>query len=131
MASARLRDDVIAYRKALRQSVDPLSYQLDPAKYIHSHTCRPVLGIVGGNNVSTVPNMVDAESSLWNLTQPAIYDGAAVSSAVFDAMSARKNDLHDCQFQKFKRMPHAVWDTPFDGQHSSRWRRDAQVHATT
>lgn len=115
---------MIAYQKALRQSVDPLSYQLDPAKYIHSHTCRPVLGIVGGNNVSTVPSMVDAESSLWNLTQPAHYD-AAVSSAVLDGLASQKSDLRSCDFQTFKRMPHAVWDTPFDGQQSSRWRRGA------
>lgn len=121
MSSSRLRDDVRAYRKALRQSVDPLSYQLEPAKYIHSQSCRPVLGILGGNNVSTVPSMVDAESTLWNITRPAAYD----------AKPGRDNDtqlkhLTSCQFQQFKAMPGAVWDTPLDGSVASQWRSHSE-----
>ena len=118
MSSSRLRDDVRAYRKALRQSVDPLSYQLDPSKYIHSQSCRPVLGILGGNNVSTVPNMVDAESTLWNITRPAAYDARPGQDQGLDL----KRHLGACQFHQLKTMPGAVWDTPHDGSVASQWR---------
>jgi hypothetical protein len=118
MAASRLRDDVGAYRKALRQSVDPLSYQLDPSKYVHSQSCRPVLGILGGNNVSTVRSLVDAESTLWNITRPAAYDAMPGQNDVLKSM----RHLQPCQFQNFKAMPGAVWDTPEDGSVASQWR---------
>ena len=118
MSSSRLRDDVGAYRKALRQSVDPLSYQLDPAKYVHSKSCRPVLGILGGNNVSTVQSMIDAESTLWNITRPASYDALPGRGDNLET----KQHLQSCQFQQFKMMPGAVWDTPMDGSVASQWR---------
>lgn len=117
MTSSRLRDDASTYRKILRQSVDPLSYVLDPSKYVHTQTCRPVFGILGGNNVSTVPNMVDAESTLWNINRPARYDAAAQDDR---ALGAAVHHLGSCQFQTFKTVPGAVWTPP--AETPSQWR---------
>lgn len=133
MASSRLRDDVSAYRRALRQSVDPLSYQLNSDKYVHAKRCRPVLGIMGGNNVSTIEGvaLVDAESDLFNITRPASLDPRKghVPNKDVDIL-AKKKHLNECQFQQFKRMPGAIWDPPADGSVASQWRTHTMPDVT-
>ena len=61
----RLTYDSCAYNESLAQSVNPLSYILDPVKYNNCSPCRPELGITGGNAVSHVKgNLVDLENNL-------------------------------------------------------------------
>ena len=70
MSSNRLRYDTCAYQTELSQSVDYLSYILDPSRYYRCSPCRPELGIVGGNNVSQVKgNLVDLENDLRGQTR--------------------------------------------------------------
>jgi len=70
MSSNHLIYDTCAYQKDLSQSVNPLSYQLNPAKYNSCKQCRMQLGLVGGNNVSIIRgNLVDLESDLQGITR--------------------------------------------------------------
>tara|TARA_B100001173_G_scaffold307896_1_gene317231 strand:+ start:1675 stop:2118 length:444 start_codon:yes stop_codon:yes gene_type:complete len=70
MSSNRLRYDTCAYETQLSESVDYLSYLLDPSRYYRCSPCRPELGIVGGNNVSQVKgNLVDLENDLRGQTR--------------------------------------------------------------
>ena len=65
MSSNRLIYDTCAYETELSQSVDQLSYILDPTKYYRCNPCRMELGIVGGTNVSHVKgNLVDLENAV-------------------------------------------------------------------
>lgn len=53
-----------------RESTEPLEYMLDPTKHYRCNQCRVEFGVVGGNNVSLVPdNLVDVESELRNQTR--------------------------------------------------------------
>lgn len=114
MASSRLRDDTCAYRRALKQSTDPLSYQLDPTKYINSRRCRMTLGIVGGNNVSTLTGeaLVDTESELMNITRPASACPTMHYTPGRDYVRPNKTHLQDCQMINYKAVPGAVWAPP-------------------
>ena len=70
MSSNRLRYDTCAYETELSQSVDYLSYILDPNRYYRCSPCRMELGVVGGNNVSQVKgNLVDLENDLRGQTR--------------------------------------------------------------
>jgi len=70
--SSRIIYDECAYKHALKQSVAPVSYMLNPVKYEHTGKCRPDKGIVGGTNVSHVKgNLVDLESDLRGQTRKA------------------------------------------------------------
>ena len=70
MSSNRLIYDTCAYETEMTQSVDQLSYILDPTKYYRNEPCRMELGVVGGNNVSQVKgNLVDMETDLRGLTR--------------------------------------------------------------
>ena len=71
MSFNRLVYDGCAYKANLSENVSQLSYLLDPIKYNNCHECRPELGVVGGTNVSLVAgNLVDLESSLFNIDRP-------------------------------------------------------------
>ena len=72
MSSNRLTYDTCSYKKALDQSVTPLSYMLNPIKYENCNQCRMELGLVGGNNVSRIEgNLVDLENDLRGTTRAA------------------------------------------------------------
>lgn len=115
MASSRLKDDTCAYQKALKQSVDPLAYQLDPTKYIHGRRCMMKLGTLGGNAVSTLAGqeLVDTENELFNITRPA--SNCPLNKYVpardgFDGL--KKKHLGACQIVNYKAVPGAVWVPP-------------------
>lgn len=114
MATGRLSDDTCAYRKAIRQSVDPLAYQLEPAKYIHGKRCRPVLGVVGGNNISTLTGeaLVDTESELFNITRPASDCPDRKYMPGRDYVRPDKTHLKTCQLMNYKAVPGATWYPP-------------------
>lgn len=70
--SSRMIYDECAYKHALKQSLAPVSYMLNPDKYEHSEKCRPDKGVLGGTNVSHVSgNLVDLESDLRGQTRRA------------------------------------------------------------
>jgi hypothetical protein len=64
--------DECSYKSELERQSSSLSYVLDPVKYQRCDPCRHQLGLVGGNDVSTVhPHlMVDLESDLRGQTRP-------------------------------------------------------------
>lgn len=67
----RLTYDSCAYQQALSQSVQPLSYVMDPIRYEHCDKCRPELGVVGGTAVSHITgNLVDLENDLRGQNRP-------------------------------------------------------------
>lgn len=70
MSWNRVKQDKCAYSRDLLQSVTPLSYHLDPIKYYRCDACRPELGIVGGNDVSIVSDMVELENELYGINRP-------------------------------------------------------------
>ena len=50
---------------------NPQAYDMTPFVYVNPEPQRPILGIVGGNNVSlTKGNRVDLESDLLGITRP-------------------------------------------------------------
>jgi hypothetical protein len=114
MASSRLNDDTCAYQRALKQSVDPLAYQLEPAKYIHGRRCRMTLGIVGGNTVSTLNGeaLVDTESELFNITRPASLCPLKKYVPGRDYVRPDKTHLQSCQMINYKGTPGAMWTPP-------------------
>jgi len=70
MSSNRLLYDECAYKQRLDESVDPLSYLLNPLKYENCNKCRNVKGLVGGTNVSNIRgNLVDLENDLRGQTR--------------------------------------------------------------
>jgi len=67
----RLTYDSCAYNQDLAQSVNPLSYILDPVKYENCEKCRMELGLVGGTAVSHISgNLIDLENDLRNQNRP-------------------------------------------------------------
>lgn len=71
MSSSRLTYDECSYNTALKQSVNPLNYMLDPVKYEHCNKCRVEFGILGGTAVSHINgNLVDLENDLRNQNRP-------------------------------------------------------------
>jgi hypothetical protein len=116
MASSRLKDDTCAYTRALKQSTDPLSYQLEPSKYINSRRCRHQLGLVGGNNVSTLTGeaLVDTESELFNITRQASMCPSKqyVPGRDYAHTLDDKTHLQACQTINYKAVPGAVWTPP-------------------
>ena len=116
MTSSRLKDDTCAYMRSVRQSTDPLSYQLEPAKYINSRRCRHTLGLLGGNNVSTLTSepLVDTESELFNITRPASTCPTMKYTPGRDHANALagKTHLQDCQMINYKAVPGAAWSPP-------------------
>ena len=70
MSSNRLLYDDCAYKQRLDESVDPLSYMLNPIKYENCNKCRVNKGIVAGTNVSNIRgNLVDLENDLRGQTR--------------------------------------------------------------
>ena len=71
MSSNRVSYDTCSYKQALKQSVAPINYSLDPIKYEHCDKCRNELGLIGGTNVSHIKgNLVDLENDLRNQNRP-------------------------------------------------------------
>jgi len=70
MSSNRLLYDKCAYKQRLDESVDPLSYMLNPIKYENCNKCRVDKGVVGGTNVSHIRgSLVDLENDLRGQTR--------------------------------------------------------------
>lgn len=114
MANSRLNDDTCSYQKALKQSIDPLQYILEPSKYIHSKRCRMDLGIVGGNTVSTLAgeDLVVTESELLNITRPASRCPSKKYVPGRDYVRPDKVHLNTCQLINYKTVKGAEWVPP-------------------
>jgi len=69
MSWNRLNYDVCSYRNQLAQEVGEFAYVIDPIRYDHPHKRAISFGIVAGNDVSIVKNMVDLESDLKGQTR--------------------------------------------------------------
>jgi len=70
MSSNRLIYDTCAYKHRVGESVESISYLLNPIKYENCSKCRHELGIVGGSSVSQISgNLVDLESDLRGQTR--------------------------------------------------------------
>ena len=69
MSWSRLRFDTCAYRNQLAQEVGEFAYVIDDCRYVHKNPTRINFGVVGGNDVSIVKNMVDLESDLKGQTR--------------------------------------------------------------
>lgn len=69
MSFNRLRYDGCAYKNDLAQEVGTFSYMVDDCRYVHKNPRAISFGIVGGNDVSIVKNMVDLESDLKGQTR--------------------------------------------------------------
>lgn len=117
MANTSVKNDSCFVKQQLVQSGNIFSYQLDSNRYNNLSSCRPVLGIVGGNNVSrTTGNMVDLESDLRGQTRvlsncdcteyqpkcdcPNCTDG--LPCGCLNCQEQNVRDLPTCQFQSFK-----------------------------
>ena len=69
MSFTRLQYDTCSYKQELGDNVSILGYLMDPIKY-HCQSCRPELGIVGGNNVSQIiGDKVDLENDLFGINR--------------------------------------------------------------
>lgn len=117
-----LRYDQCAYKAALRQSVAPISYIMDPIRYENINKCRPELGIVGGTAVSHVMgNLVDLENDLFNMTRPNskcdryewqglpadgyIQGSDPYKTTNFPRVDTRTRHLRACQFADYPSVP--------------------------
>jgi len=69
MSWNRLSADFCAYRNQLAQEVGEFAYVIDDCRYVHKNPTRINFGVVGGNDVSIVKNMVDLESDLKGQTR--------------------------------------------------------------
>lgn len=68
MSWTRSHDDKCQVQKTDTDNVSSLKYVLDPIKYYCTAQCRPVKGIVAGNEVSVIQgNLVDLESELQGM----------------------------------------------------------------
>lgn len=114
MSSNRLTDDLCTYRRSLGQSVDPLSYLLNPISIEHCKRCRMKLGIVGGTAVSHVANsnLVDTESELRLQTRAATKCPKLLFDPRRDGPSSEMEHLPACQLVHYKSVPAAVWAAP-------------------
>ena len=71
MSSNRLRYDTCEEKVELKERTDQLSYIINPIKYESVNKCRMELGLVAGQDVSTIKgNLVDLESDLLGVTRP-------------------------------------------------------------
>ena len=70
MSSNRLMYDECEYKTRINESVGPLEYMLNPAKYENCNKCRMELGVIGGTAVSHIKgNLVDLETELRGQTR--------------------------------------------------------------
>jgi len=69
MSWNRLSADFCAYRNQLAQEVGEFAYVIDDCRYVHKNPRAISFGVVGGNDVSIVKNMVDLESDLKGQTR--------------------------------------------------------------
>ena len=111
MSLNRLTDDTCYYKRAIQQSVDPLSHVLDPNRFEHVHRCRAEFGVLGGN-VASAPRdwlLVDTESELRNQTRAAsgCPDRKYIpgKSHVVGEMA----HLPSCQLTSRRAVPGATW----------------------
>lgn len=67
MSFNRNQYDFCAYKQKLAESIGEFAYIIDPVRYEHPKPVRIAHGIVSGNDVSIVKNMVDLESDLFGI----------------------------------------------------------------
>ena len=68
MSWTRSHDDTCEVKRSNEENVTSLTYVMDPIKYYSCSPCRPVKGILAGNEVSVIQgNMVDLESELYGM----------------------------------------------------------------
>lgn len=116
MANTGIKNDSCYVKQQLVQSGNIFTHVMNPAKYNNRSQCRPILGIVGGNNVSrTSGNMVDLESDLRGQTRvlsncdSTQYKPSCNCANCTDGMPCgclncqeKMNDLPACQLQNYK-----------------------------
>ena len=120
MSSNRLTYDDCSYKQALKQSVSPLQYTLDPIRYEHENKCRMELGIVGGPQVShNKANLIDVENELRGQTFPATkcsshkYNPNSkgnkeyIKCTKYTPVSDEKVHLKSCQLFSYPQVPRA------------------------
>lgn len=104
MANTSIKNDSCYVKQQLVQSGNVFTHVMNPAKYnvAGPSQCRPILGIVGGNNVSrTTGNMVDLESDLRGQTRVLSGCDSTQWYPTYDEKISM-NNLPACQFQSFK-----------------------------
>ena len=120
MSSNRLSYDDCSYKQALKQSVSPINYTLDPMRYEHENKCRIELGIIGGPQVShNKANLIDVENELRGQTYPATkcssykYNPNSKGSKEYikcskhKPISEEKVHLKSCQLFSYPQVPRA------------------------
>ena len=138
MSTNRLSYDECSYKQALRQSVSPLSYTLDPIKYERADKCRVELGVVGGSEVSHIRgNLVDLENDLRGQRHPvtkcSMYkykpseDGFLRSEEYIKpvehpAIDTTMDHLNSCQMYSYASVPAAVMSESKPGEDGSSTR---------
>ena len=123
MSANRLSYDPCSYKAALKQSVSPLEYTLDPIKYEHNTKCRVESGLVGGTAVSHIRgNMVDLENNLRGQTNPSTRCGEYlfnphepvqgkeyIKPVTHPAVDTTPMHLRECQFAPQATVPGACY----------------------
>lgn len=94
------------------QSTKPFDLLMDPIVYEHPNACRIDLGIVSGNNVSTVGNtresnngeLIDVDSMLRGLDR---YNQHNIPAQLKNELNPGKTtDLKECSFSAKPYNPH-------------------------
>jgi hypothetical protein len=116
----RLSYDTCSYNKALGESIAPLDYMLDIAKFEHCNKCRVELGLIGGTAVSHVQgDLVDLENDLRGQNRPnthcpsfkhlpsdTIQGKEYIKPVCHPKIDVSKMDhMNSCQFQDFPPTP--------------------------
>lgn len=102
MANTSVKNDSCFVKQQLVQSGNVFNHVMYPGKYNSRSQCRPVLGIVGGNNVSrTNGNMVDLESDLRGQTR-VLSNCNCTQYMPNESDQVSMNNLPTCQFQSIK-----------------------------
>lgn len=68
MSWTRAYDDKCHVKRMQEDNASSLQYVMDPVKYYSTAPCRPIKGILAGNEASVIQgNLVDLESELYGI----------------------------------------------------------------
>jgi len=99
MSLCRNSYDKCSYQKKLREVRGQFDYVMYPDMYQNTSKCRIERGIVGGNDVSTVGNLIDLENELRG--QNAVLTHCMDYS--FDDRKYPKRHLPTCKMANYDR----------------------------
>jgi len=118
MSNNRLMYDVCAYETRIKESTNPLAYQLNTIKYENCNKCRHELGLVGAQSASLITgNLVDLENDLRGQTRrlsqcPSKQYHPSKNITIQDKcgkkriLNTEKIHLTSCQMIKYKPVPY-------------------------